>query len=203
MQALLDEYERANRFGFSDAEVATAKSEAQSGADSQFDSSDTTQDADYATQYVANFLTGDAYPAADDAHTLASDMIDAVTPEALDLRFRARWHNTAPHVIISTPQDQESEMPSESDVLAMVAAIPDRELQPVRRANQLPDELMTAPAPVAPDSQDHMISGWRRVLRSRRAHLPERRQGDRHVERHRPGPGVVPSGKSGGFVTRR
>src|SRR3954452_21794280 len=90
---------------------------------------------------------------------MSTDMIDGVTPEALDLRFRARWHNTAPHVIISTPQDQESDMPTESDVMAMIAATPDRQLEPRDGGHELPDELMTTPAPVAPESQDHMISG--------------------------------------------
>jgi zinc protease len=157
LQALLDEYERANRFGFSDAETDVAKQEAQAGFDSQHDRSNTTQDVQYASQYVANFLTGDPYPAADDMHDLATQIIDAVTPEALDLRFRARWHNTAAHVIISTPQDEEADMPSESDVLAMIAAIPDRELEPREGGHELPDELMTAPAPVDPVSQEHMI----------------------------------------------
>ncbi len=157
LQALLDEYERANRFGFSDAETDVAKQEAQAGFDSQPDRSNTTQDVQYASQYVANFLTGDPYPAADDMHDLATQIIDAVTPEALDLRLRARWHNTAAHVIISTPQDEEADMPSESDVLAMIAAIPDRELEPREGGHELPDELMTAPAPVDPVSQEHMI----------------------------------------------
>ena len=108
LQALLDEYERANRFGFSAAETDVAKQEAQAGFDSLYDSSNTTQDVEYATQYVANFLTGDPYPTADDQYEIATQMIDEITPEALDSRFRARWHNTAPHVIISTPQAEES-----------------------------------------------------------------------------------------------
>ena len=72
LQALLDEYERANRFGFSDAETTVAKQEAQSDFDSQFASSNTTQDVDYAAQYVANYLTGDPYPTADDMHDIAT-----------------------------------------------------------------------------------------------------------------------------------
>ena len=66
LQALLDEYERADRFGFSEAETDVAKQEAQADFDSLYDSRNTTQDVDYATQYVANFLTGDPYPTADD-----------------------------------------------------------------------------------------------------------------------------------------
>ena len=157
LQALLDEYERANRFGFSAEETETAKREAQSEFDSLYDRSNTTQDVAYAAQYVANFLTGEPYPTADDMHDMATQMIDAVTPDALDLRFRSRWHNTAPHVIISTPQDAEGEMPDESEVLTMIAATPDRELEPREGGHELPDELMTAPAPVEPVSREHMV----------------------------------------------
>ena len=145
LQALLDEYERANQFGFSAAETDVAKQEAQSGFDSLYDRRNTTQDVDYATQYVANFLTGDPYPNADDQYEIATQMIDDITPEALDLRFRARWHNTAAHVIISTPKADEADMPSEAEVLAMIAATPDRDLDPREGGHELPDELMTAP----------------------------------------------------------
>lgn len=157
LQAVLDEYERANRFGFSDAETDVAKKEAHSGFDSQYASSNTTQDVDYATQYVANFLTGDPYPTARDLHDIANETVDAVTPDALNRRFRARWHNTAPHVIISTPQGEEAAMPSESEVLAMIAALPDRDLEPRAGGHELPDELMKPPAPVDPVSHDHLI----------------------------------------------
>ena len=157
LQALLDEYERANRFGFSAAETDVAKQEAQADFDSLHDSSNTTQDVEYATQYVANFLTGDPYPTADEQHEIATQTIDEITPEALDARFRARWHNTAPHVIISTPQADESEMPSESEVQAMIAATSDRDLDPREGGRELPDELMTAPEPVEPISREELI----------------------------------------------
>jgi zinc protease len=156
LQALLDEYERANQFGFSAAETDVAKQEAQAGFDSLYDSSNTTQDVEYATRYVANFLTGDPYPTADDQYEIATQMIDAITPEALDARFRARWHNTAPHVIISTPQAEESKMPSESEVLAMIAATADRDLEPREGGRELPDELMSAPEPVEPTSRERL-----------------------------------------------
>jgi zinc protease len=157
LQALLDEYERANQFGFSAAETDVAKQEAQSDFDSRYDSRNTTQDVDYATQYVANFLTDDPYPTADDEYQIATRVIDGITPEALDLRFRARWHNTAPHVIISAPQAEESQMPSESEVMAMIAASPDRELEPREGGRELPDDLMTAPEPVEPVSRANVV----------------------------------------------
>jgi zinc protease len=157
LQALLDEYERANRFGFSASETDVAKREAQSSFDSRYDSRDTTQDVDYAGQYVANFLSGDPYPTADDLHEIATQMVDEITPEALDLRFRARWHNTAPHVIVSTPQADEGDMPTESEVLAMIAATADRDLEPREGGRQLPDDLMTEPAAIEPVSRENLV----------------------------------------------
>ena len=126
LQALLDEYERADRYGFSEAETELAKATAQAGFDSQFEGRDTTQDEEFAEQYVGELplrpgLSVDRRPA-----RIATQLIESITPEALDLRFRARWDNTAPHVIISTPAGDEAAMPTETDVLSIVAALGDR-----------------------------------------------------------------------------
>ncbi len=154
---MLDEYERADRFGFSEAETDVAKAAAQAEFDSLYDGRNTTQDVDYADQYVGNFLTGTPFPDADDLYEIATATIEAITPEALDLRFRARWQHTAPHVIISTPEQEAAAMPSEAEVLAMIAATGERELSPRDGGRELPDELMVAPEPVAPVSRDELL----------------------------------------------
>ncbi len=157
LQALLDEYERTDRYGFSEAETDVAKAAAQAEFDSLYDGRNTTQDVDYADQYVGNFLTGTPFPHADDLYENATATIEAITPEALDARFRARWQHTAPHVIISTPEQDAAAMPSEAEVLAMIAATGERELSPRDGGRELPDELMVAPEPVAPVSRDELL----------------------------------------------
>jgi zinc protease len=157
LQALLDEYERTDRFGFSAEETEVAKAAAQAGFDSLYDGRNTTQDVDYAEQYVQHFLAATPYPHADTLYEVATATIAAVTPEALDLRFRARWDNTAPHVIISTPEQSADQMPSEAEVLAMIAATPERELSPRDGGRELPDELMVAPEPVEPTSREELL----------------------------------------------
>ena len=156
LQALLDEYERADRYGFTEAETELAKAAAQAEFDSRFEGRETTQDAEFAEQYVANFLYADPIPSLDDLYPIASQVIEGITAEALDLRFRARWDNAAPHVIISTPDADESEMPTEDDVLAMIAGLGDRQIEPREGGRELPDELMAAPEPVAPSSEQHL-----------------------------------------------
>jgi len=48
-------------------------------------------------------------------------------------------------------------MPSEAEVLAMIAATGERELSPRDGGRELPDELMVAPEPVAPVSRDELL----------------------------------------------
>lgn len=157
LQALLDEYARAQRFGFTEAELEVARATVQAGLDSAYDSRDTVQDADYADQYVESFLTDAPYVDVDTMYAAGSAVLASVTPAALDLRFRARWSNTAPHVIVSTPEAQAASMPTETDVLAMIAGVAGRDVAPRAAARDLPGDLMAAPEPVAPASQEPIL----------------------------------------------
>jgi zinc protease len=160
LQALLDEYERANRFGFTSEETEIVKAATQAGFDSQYEGRDTTQDVQFADQYVANFLHEQPYPSADDLYAVASEIIGSITPAALDLRFRARWDNSSPHVIVSTPAADEASIPSEADVLAMIGGVAERPIEPRQGGRDLPDTLVAEPPePVEPSSEQRLIDG--------------------------------------------
>ena len=117
LQALLDEYERTYRFGFTESEVEVARSGLRGSYESFYAGRESAQDADYADEYVDHFLTGSPYPAIADEYEISIAMLEAITAEAVDLRFQARWVNSAPHVIISTPEADADEMPSSDEVL--------------------------------------------------------------------------------------
>ena len=51
---------------------------------------DSAQDAQFADDYVDHFLTGSAYPSIADDYELSIGLLEAITAEAVDLRFRAR-----------------------------------------------------------------------------------------------------------------
>ncbi|HEY5664755.1 MAG TPA: insulinase family protein [Ilumatobacter sp.] len=159
LQALLDEYTRADRFGFTADEVQLAVDSLRSDYDLFHAGRESAQDDDYATAYVEHALTGSSYPAIADEYAIAVAVLDGITAEAVALRFRARWANSAPHVIISTPAADAGRMPSESDVLAMIAATATRDLAPRRVSRDLPDELMARPRAVSPASVDDLLDG--------------------------------------------
>ncbi len=155
--ALLDEYERAFRFGFSVDETEVARDTIRSLVETRYGGRDSTQDRDYADTLVEAFLDEGSYPSIDDEYDATTALLDGITPDALTMRFRARWANSAPHVIISTPVRVADLMPTEAEVLAMIAATPTRPLEARGSQRDLPDELMARPEPQAPSSIEPVL----------------------------------------------
>lgn len=160
LQALLDEYERTYRFGFTAAELELARADIQADLDAEYAGRSTIQDHTFARSYRENFLSGEPIPDAELEYQTSTAILAALTPEALNLRFQARWTNTHPQVIISTPEALAEEMPSEDTVLAAITDLPNRELEPRDTGVDLPDELMDAPEAIAPASREALAPGF-------------------------------------------
>jgi zinc protease len=155
--ALLDEYERADRFGFTTVETELARATLQASFDTRFEGRESAQDSDYADTLVDAFLDDAPYPSIDDEYAIATAILDAATPEALALRFQARWANSAPHVIISTPEGVADRMPTEAEVLEVIAATNGRTIEPRAGQRELPDALMARPEAQAPLAIDSVL----------------------------------------------
>ncbi len=155
--ALLDEYERTNRFGFTEQETDLARDTVRSFYDTRYDGRESNQDRDYADTLIDAFLDDAPYPSIVDEYEIVTSILDAITPEAMTLRFQARWANSAPHVIISTPESLADQMPTEAAVLATIAATPERALEARDTQRDLPGELMARPEPQAPLSIESVL----------------------------------------------
>lgn len=152
LRALLDEYERAFRHGFDPAEVAIAVEAVRAQYDTLLGPDGEAQDWEIADTFVARFLTGEPAPGRAEAHLLVSAELNAIDPSAVAERFNARYTNSAPQVIISVPERQVDDVPTEAAVLEAIAATPERDIEPRPAAADLPDTLMERPAPVEPTS---------------------------------------------------
>jgi zinc protease len=155
--ALLEEYERADRHGFTSDETDLAREAVRSLFDRRFDGRESTQDRDYATRYVNDFLRDEGYPSIEVEHRIATEILDAITPAALDRRFRARWTNSAPHVIISTPEAVAGRLPGEAEVLALIDELPERTIARRDEPRELPEALMERPAPADTNASRRLL----------------------------------------------
>ena len=159
--ALLDEYERAYRFGFDPAEVGVAVESVRAGLDTVYGPDGESQDWEVADRFVSRFLTGAPAAARAVTYALMTAELDNITPAALAERFNARYTNTAPQVIVSAPEAQAGDVPDEAAVRAAIAAAPDRDVTPRAAAGELPDSLMERPAAVEPAQQRRLSDdGW-------------------------------------------
>ena len=148
LDALLLEYERAYRYGFDQIEIDAAVDAVRAEWDAYLGREFEIQDAGWASRLVAHFLDGDPYPTVRAEFDLIAAELEAVTPEAAWERFKARWTNTAPHVIISTPEASAGDMPSRDEVLAAIEATRTAQLPPREPPRDLPDQLMARPAAI-------------------------------------------------------
>ncbi|HWM19001.1 MAG TPA: insulinase family protein [Ilumatobacteraceae bacterium] len=154
LQAMLDEMERVVRYGFGANEISRLVSQRRTAAESAHEARSTVQDVDYAERYVANFLTGEPIPDATTELGVLTDILDGITPDLVAERFRARWTATAPHVLVVGPADEPLVEPA--DVLATVAALGDRELEPRDEEASVASELMARPEPIVESSAEPM-----------------------------------------------
>ncbi len=154
LQSLTDEFERVHRFGFGAGEVARVVASYRSSLGSDHESADSAQDADFAAQYVANFLGGEAIPNADDEFDLLTGVLDAAGVDAVSAAFERRWAASAPHLLIVGPEGDETLIPTEAEALAIVTAASARSLE--ARDDEVfgAAGLMAAPEPVEEVSDD-------------------------------------------------
>jgi zinc protease len=100
--ALVDEFARVAQFGFSASEVDRAVAELRSAVEDNHNSSSTTQDPQYAEQYVANFLSGRSMMNANDEYHLRTSILDSVTVADVTAAFNRSLASTRPMVMMST-----------------------------------------------------------------------------------------------------
>jgi zinc protease len=170
LHAILEEMERADQHGFGANEIARLVAQRRTLAESAFEARSTTQDLEFVEAYVANFLTGSPIPDAATALDVMTDILDGVTPDVVADRWRERWAATAPHVLVVGPVGQP--LPAPADVLATIAALADRALEPRGEEAAVATELMARPEPIVESAAEPMTEAPWAFLRPRRLVFP-------------------------------
>ena len=153
LDAVTAEFERVRRFGFDSGELDRTLRDYRSQNQAEFDGSDTVQDIDYISRYVDHFLIGRTIPTADQSFQIYKSIYDEVTPDAVGQAFNDLLGNAAAHVMVVAP-DSLTGVPTETDVLDHIAALPTIDLT-AREATAAGDTaLMTPPEPAKETSSD-------------------------------------------------
>ncbi|MGI9645043.1 MAG: M16 family metallopeptidase [Ilumatobacteraceae bacterium] len=159
VQAVLDEYERVRRFGFTADEVDRAVAAQRSEAQTLFEARESRQDRSFADEYVRHVLEGEPTPTAEDQFELTTAVLDAATPETVAYGLVQRLAASGPHILVVVPEREIGDVPEAMVFEQMAATVGDRELEPPEAEAEVLARLMEPPEPVEEVSADLLSDG--------------------------------------------
>ena len=147
VQAVVDEYERVRRFGFTDAEVARAVSAARSAAQTAFDGRGSRQDESFADEYVRHALEDEPIPTAEQTFEFLTEVLDRADPPSVAYVFIDRYTNAGPQAMVVVPEDESDAVPPPEAFVEILESVGERDLEPRVEDEEIGDQLMEPPDP--------------------------------------------------------
>lgn len=158
-QAVIDEYERVRRFGFTQAEVDRAVATRRSSAQVDFDGRNSRQDASFADEYVRHVLEGESLPTAPRWFEYVTEVLDRATPENLAYMFVSRYETAGPHIFVTAPADEIADVPAAEVFVAQAENASARDLDSRTEDAEIGDSLLTPPEPIEEVSSEQLADG--------------------------------------------
>ncbi len=148
VEAILDEFERVARFGFTDAEVERAVASFRAAAQRSYDGRDSRQDLSYAEEYTRHILTGEWYVPAEREFEFVNEVLDRATPETVGFVIVERYRSSSASVFVAVPSAESADVADAADILAIAEAAPERGVEPRAEEEAIGDTLVEPPEPV-------------------------------------------------------
>ncbi len=146
-QAVLDEFERVQRYGFTDEEVARAVAVMRRSAQSNYDGRDTRQDASFADEYVRHFLEAEPVPTAQATFDYFNAVLDLADPATVAYGIVERLAEPG-YLIVAVPSAEDDATPGAEVFEAQLAGMGDRPVEPRDASAATVEALMDPPTPV-------------------------------------------------------
>ncbi len=145
IEALLIEVERARTQGFVATELERATDVMRGNIQLAFDERETTQDAEYADDYVEYFLGQTPIPSANQWHELRLRLLDEMTTDQIWGTFAGTVATTEPFVIIVAPEASAAVIPTETDLREIVNRVAASAYEPWTDDTTVLETLMDRP----------------------------------------------------------
>jgi zinc protease len=140
LETVLTEVERVDRYGFTETELARAKQNLLRGYERAYAEREKRESREFATEYVAHFLTGEPIPGIAQELELAKRLLESITAEEVAAAARG-WLGIRHRVLlVSAPEGPGGVLPGVDSLVALFAQ--------VRGAVVMPYEETVSDAPL-------------------------------------------------------
>ena len=130
LKVLLEEVERAKRFGFSQNELDRAKSETLSNLEKSYNNRDKTESARLVMEYVRNFLNQEPIPGIEWEYELHKKYLPSVTLDQVNNILKNYIKDDSRVIVVTGPKKENAVLPTDAQLLAIVDDVKNAQLKP-------------------------------------------------------------------------
>ena len=149
LEALVTEFERARRNGFTAGEFGRAKQDLLRFYESANKERKTSESSQYANEYVDLFLNKNASPGIEYEYTLVQRLLPGITLDDANQRIANLVTADNRAIIVQAPDKADLKLPAESELTAVVDAVQAKKLEPYTDRVAQTDLMDQTPAPAA------------------------------------------------------
>lgn len=159
VQAVIDEFERVDRFGITPAELERAIAARRSAAQRNFDGRMSRQDVSFAEEYTRHVLEDEWYVAAQQELDFNNAVLDRATVETVAYVIVDRYRSAGAHVFVTVPEGEVDDVAAPEVIVGVVGSAADRDLEQRPDEAAIGDSLVDAPAPIVEEASVGLTDG--------------------------------------------
>ncbi len=130
MRTVLQEAERARRFGFTATEYERARANYMQAVESAYNEREKTKSGSYVNEYVNNFLDKEPIPGIEFEYMLINKMAPSITVEAVNKFMQQLITDNNQVVLLAGPQKESVKYPTKEEIAALLKEMKSFDLKP-------------------------------------------------------------------------
>ena len=130
LAALLREFERAQKFGFTDGEFERLKADYQSQLEKVYNERNKMKNGQFVSQYVSNFIEGEPIPSVEQEYALMSKLLPMMKVEQVNKVFQTLVTDSNMVVSLFLPEKPDMKYPTEADIRKVINQVRAEKLEP-------------------------------------------------------------------------
>ncbi len=156
LDALMTEFERARRYGFTQGEFERAKQDLLRGYESANKDSQTRDSSGYADEYMRLFLNKEGSPGIAYEYALVQQLLPGITMDEANGRIAHLVTKDNRAIILQAPDKADLKLPSEAELTAAVDGVQSKQLEAYAEQTSQATLMDQKPAPAAIVSEKTM-----------------------------------------------
>ncbi len=145
LKAVLEEVERARRFGFTESELSRQKTEMLRWIEKAYNDRENQNSRRLAREYIRHFLSKEPIPGLEKEYQFYQQLIPAITLSEINAVSKENYRNENRVMLVNAPEKEGLVIPDENEFLTLFDNVSKMELLPYR--DEVSDEPLVAHPP--------------------------------------------------------